>query len=611
MNSIRYILLNCAVICILAILGFQLFHLQVVKRKVHADVAHGNALRDIRVLPARGSIYDRNGVLLVHNVPKYTITVTPKYFDQTRMPLLTRHMGVADSVVVSHLKEAEKWNRYRPSPVFSNVSFEQYSRVVEDSYLLPGVGAEIKQLRNYPAGAHASHALGYIGEINREELTGMQTDSALYRQGDLLGKTGIERGYEAWLRGVPGITRRWVNTHGLEVMPYAQGQADQQPREYYDVHLALDSRVQELAESLFVNKRGAAVALDPDNGSIIALVSKPDYPLELFTDGIQSEDWDILTRNREKPLYNRATMNLMPPGSTWKPFMALFGLSQLLGEQGAEETIYCGGYHPVGGGRIFRCLGAHGHVNVVKAIQTSCNTFFFELGRRMNLSAFKEFANRFGFGIRVPTDIREQTPGLIPDSAYFNRTRDYWSQSSLMNLGIGQGDMGVTPLQLARYAAALANGGVLHPPYLVSHMIQPETGKRIQPPGLPESIPLEIDSTYMNLVRKGMRLVMEKGTGVMAQIPGIPSAGKTGTAQAPGNLADHSVFIMFAPFDNPEIAIAVQCENTGDGSQCAAPIASLLAEQYLKGEIPPSWQTDIRMKRALSAQSQSLIPESE
>jgi len=396
-------------------------------------------------------------------------------------------------------------------------------------------------------------------------------------------------------------------------MAYAKGQADEKPREYYDIHLSLDSQVQELAESLFVNKRGAAVAMDPNNGNIIALVSKPDYPLDMFNGReTQSEAWESLLNHSEQPLYNRATMNLMPPGSTWKPFMALLGLSEgLLGEQGEETTIFCGGYHPIGRGHFFRCLGAHGHVNIVDAIRLSCNTFFFELARRMNISVFKEYANRFGFGMDAPIDLGEQTAGLIPDSAYFSRIRNYEVQAARMNLGVGQGDMGVTPLQLARYASAMANGGTLHPPHLVRYLINPETNEEMTLPDLPAPVSLGIDSVYINLVRKGMRLVMEEGTGVMAQIPGIPSAGKTGTAQSSGELEDHSVFIMFAPFDSPQIAIAVQCENTGDGSMCAAPIASLLAEQYLKGEIPPSWRTSVRMERALTTKSQSLLMDAE
>lgn len=609
MTRVRYTLFNSTVISLVLILILQLFRLQVVEQHDHSEVAHGNALRNIRVLPARGSVYDRNGSVLVHNLPKYTVTITPKYFDESYIPRLSQHLGVEDSVVAHRLESARKRNPYQPSPAFSNVSFEQYSRVIEDSYLLPGVGAVIDQRRNYPSDARMSHALGYIGEINRDELhtMGIDADSALYRQGDYLGRTGIERSYEPWLRGVPGIARRWVNVYGVEVMSYASGHGDQQPRHYYDIHLGIDSDVQALAESLFVNKRGAVVALDPNDGSMIALVSQPDYSLELFDDGVQGDSWRALVNHIDKPLYNRATMNFMPPGSTWKPFMALFALSEgLLGEHGHEATIPCKGYHPLGGGKVFRCLGEHGSINVLDAIKHSCNTFFFEVARRMDISAFHDYASQFGFGAHAPIDLLEQTSGLIPDSSYFGSLPNYLQRTSMMNMGVGQGDMGVTPLQLARYVSAIANGGTLHASHLVTHLANPETGETLPVPDLPDPAELQIDTLHLNLVREGMRLVMEEGTGVMAQIPGIPSGGKTGTAQAPGDMTDHSVFIMFAPFDDPQIALAVQCENTGDGSQCAAPIASLLAEQYLKGEVPPSWRTDIRMQRALSATSQLL-----
>ena len=614
MTKNRFTLFCCAVVFVLSVLSLQLFRLQVTERQDLSEIARGNALRNIRVLPARGLVYDRNSTLMVHNTPTYTISLAPRYFDRTRIPLLAKHLDVPDSVVTLRLQEAQDYNPYRLYPSFSNVSFEQYSRILEDAYLLPGVGWEIKQQRRYPTNAQASHALGYIGEVNREELNSIdhESDSSLYRQGDFLGRTGIERGYEPWLRGIPGVARRWVNVYGLEIMSYAQGQGDQPPRGNYDLHLTLDHRVQEFAESLFVNKRGAVVALDPNDGGIIALVSKPDYSLESLNQGIQSEVWQTLVNHNEQPLYNRATMNLMPPGSTWKPFMALLGLSEgLLGDEGADATIYCGGYHPFGQGRFFRCLAPHGHKNVVEAIQTSCNTFFFELARRMDLGVFQKYANRFGFGVESPTDLREQTAGFIPDSAYFKRTGRDWGIGSIMNLGVGQGDMGVTPLQLARYAAALANGGTLYAPHMVSHLVNPETNERVELPDISDPIHLDIDTAYVNLVRKGMRLVMEAGTARASQIPGIPSAGKTGTAQAPGDFTDHSVFIMFAPFDNPQIALAIQCENTGNGSMCAAPIASLLAEMYLKGEITPSWQTDIRMQRALSATSQSLTQAAE
>ncbi len=615
MTDYRYWLFTSAIGGVLVILSLQLFRLQIAEQQDLSSIARSNALRDIRIIPARGSIYDRNGIPMVNNRPTYTITLTPRNFDRAQIPLLADHLGVEDTVVALRLDEAQAWNPYRPSPSFSNVSFERYARILEDAYRLKGVGWEVGQQRHYSTDARASHVLGYTGEITKTELSSgsfVSADTAIYRQGDILGRTGIERGYEPWLRGVPGVARRWINVHGLEVMKYAQGQSDQPPRQVYDIHLALDHRVQELAESLFVNKRGAAIALDPKTGGIIALVSKPDYPLELFSGDLSPQVWQDLSSHPDTPLYNRASMNLMPPGSTWKPFMALLALSEgLLGERGEDATIYCGGYHPIGRGRFFRCLGSHGHQTTLEAIKNSCNTFFFELAARMDLSVFKRYANHFGFGVKTPTDLEEQTAGLIPDSAYFNKTRSYWSKSDVMNLGIGQGIMGVTPLQLARYTAALANGGTLHAPRMVSYLVNTQTGEKIDPPGLPAPTSLGIDTAYVNLVRQGMRLVMEEGTGRASQIPDIPSAGKTGTAQAPGNLRDHSVFIMFAPFDDPQIALAVQCENTGDGSRCAAPIGSLMAEQYLKGEIPTSWRTDVRMERALTATSQPLSSENQ
>ncbi|MFQ5572026.1 MAG: penicillin-binding transpeptidase domain-containing protein, partial [Rhodothermales bacterium] len=358
--------------------------------------------------------------------------------------------------------------------------------------------------------------------------------------------------------------------------------------------------------SLFVGKRGAAVAIDPRTGGIIALVSKPDFDPAIFSKAVDQATWNYLNNSPEKPLYNRATMNLMPPGSTFKPFMALMALAEgLITLRGENSTVFCNGGHPVGRGRFFRCLGVHGPQNVRNAIKNSCNTFFFEMARRADVNTLKKYAGLFGFGVNAPTDIAEQTPGLIPDSAYFNQLDPNWDIGYSMNLGIGQGNMGVTPLQLARYIAAVANRGTLHAPHLVDYLRHPETGEIIRP-DLPPPELIPIREEYFDVVRDGMRLVMEEGTGVLAQIPGIPSAGKTGTAQAPGGMEDHSVFVLFAPFDDPQIAIAVQAENAGEGAQAAAPIASLMAELYLKGELPDSYEVRFRMNRALNARSQPL-----
>ena len=596
-----------AILLSIGLLGMRLFGLQIIGQSDAREVARGNALRTLRVAPARGAVYDRHGLLMVDNEPSYTVTLTPRFFRAEKAPLLAAHLGVPDSIVTAKLAEARRWASYRPSQSFTDVPYERYSRIQEDLFLLPGVDKAISQKRRYPAAARASHALGYVGEITRADLD-REEYADNYRQGDILGRTGLERAYEPYLRGTLGSALRVVNVYGLEVKAYLEGTGDQPPISGYDVHLAMDAGVQALAESLFVNKRGAAVAMDANTGGIIALFSAPDFDLAQFSGGIDAVRWQAISNHPEKPLYNRASMNLMPPGSTWKPLMALMALdSGMINPSGPNSTVYCGGYHPLGGGRIFRCLGRHGEQDAVRAIQNSCNTFFFEIGRRMELDTFRRYAGMFGFGQRAPTDLREQTAGLIPDSSYFNSAYAHWGAGTVMNMGIGQGDLGVTPLQLARYIAAVGNGGVLPAPRLVQYLSNPTTGDTIRFAPQPASIP--VDTAYFSLVRHGLRLVMEQGSGRLAQIPGIPSGGKTGTAQAPGGMEDHSVFVMFAPFDAPQIAVAVQCENAGGGSGCAAPIASLMAERYLKGHLPDSPQVRFRMNRALNVASEPLPPQ--
>lgn len=597
------------IVLALGILGLRLAHLQIVDQATYAGESRNNAIREKRVFPGRGVMYDRNGDLMVTNAPTYTVTVTPRYFDEAKIPLLARLMEVPDSVVVNRLAEASAWSRDRMSPLFKDVPFDVLGRLLENLYRLPGVDYEVAEQRRYVTRARAAHALGYIREISDRELERMRQEG--YRQGDLVGKTGVEKRYEELLRGEPGIAFRLVNVRGREVMAYKEGTEDTPPTSGYDLHLNLDARVQALAESLFVGKRGGAVAIDPKTGGIIALVSMPDYDPEIFTQPLDPRTWKWLN-GYTKPLLNRATMNLMPPGSTWKPFMALMSLQT--GNIKPGERVVCRGGHPIGGGRFFTCMGVHGALDVQGAIQNSCNTFFFEMMYRADPNTFSKYAHMFGFGEKAPLEIDEQSTGLIPDSAYFvNRYGpEGLKPGYTLSLGIGQGDMGVTPMQLARYVAAVANKGTLVTPHLVRELRNPETGRSVRPDIEPaKKIPIE--ERYFDMVREGMRRVMEAGTGRGVQIPGIPSGGKTGTAQAPGiNRKDDSVFIMFAPWDDPQIAIAVQVENAGYGSSAAAPMASLMAELYLKGELPDSPEVKARMARALGARSQPLpVPPTE
>ena len=584
--KIRFRVFASLIVAVLAVLGLRLVYLQLIDMQTYFDES-SNAIRVKRVLPARGVIYDRNGVLMVDNQPSYTVLITPRYFDSGRTKLLADILEVPDSVVVARLKEAKEWNAFRPSRSFKDVPFRVFSGVQENLFRLPGVSFEVSQKRRYLTESRAWHALGFVREINRAELDQMREDG--YRQGDMIGRSGIERVYEDHLRGSLGSEFKLVNVMGMEVESYRAGLQDHNPVSGYDLHVTIDDRIQTLAESLVVNKRGAAVALDPNTGEVLAFVSKPDIDPELFSSEVSSDDWRRVVSARGDPLFNRATMSGMPPGSTWKPFMALVGL-----EEGiiTPSTVYrCRGGYTLGR-RTFKDHAGHVHgpIRVEEAIEQSCNSYFFSLMMQMDVNRFSRWAHIFGFGERAELDIAEQNQGLIPDSAYYDRTYpEGWTAGFTINLGIGQGDMLVTPMQLARYVSAIANEGSLVTPHFVSLLRNSETGEEIRPELEPaRSIP--ISNEHFKTVKTGMRRVMENGTGRWFQVPGVASGGKTGTAQAPGDRADHSLFIMFAPFDEPSIALAVLVENGGFGASQAGPMASLLAEAYLNGEINPSRQ---------------------
>lgn len=598
---IRVKIFGVIILVLLSIIGMRLAQLQLIETEKYTGESRSNAAREIRVTPARGAMYDRNGVRMVDNAQMFTITVTPYYFDEANIPLLAELLEVPDSTVRAELDDARRFSPFQPTPAFREVPFDIYSRVQEKSYLLPGVGFEVEQKRRFVTQAQAAHAVGYIREISRTQL--QRRRRAGYQQGDLIGQTGLEKRYEDYLRGALGSELKMVDTRGRVIGAYDEGREDVAPVAGYNMYTTIDYRVQALAESLFVGKRGGAVALDPQTGGIIALVSSPDYDPEIFTESVSQETWNWLNSSVDKPLFNRATSAAAVPGSTWKPFMALMALQA--GNVKPGERYYCPGYHPFGGGVRFRCMGVHGALDVEGAIQASCNTFFFEMMRRSNPEEFAHYAHMFGFGEEAPIEIDEQSRGLIPDSSYYNRHYPAgWTMGYWINLGIGQGDMFVTPMQLARYVMAVANKGHLYAPYLVERLENPETGDIIYPARpAPERIPIKEE--YFDIVRNGMRRVMEAGTGRLMQLEGIPTGGKTGTAQHRGH-KDHSLFIHFAPFDDPKIALAVYVENAGFGTEAAAPIASLMAEMYLNGKIADTPQRRLVLQRALNSRSEPL-----
>lgn len=610
---LRFRIFSVLVLVILAFLAARLGQMQLLNREEYATEAEGNAIKTKIVRPARGYIFDRNGVLLVDNETTLSVTVSPRYFDESDLPLVAELAGRPLAEVQRRYDEIRARSSYQEDVLLENVPFWTFARIQENQHRLRGINFREDQQRRYHSGAKLTHAIGYVNEISGPELETMEAQG--FRMGDRIGKSGIEAEYEPVLRGRPGREFVLVNVHGMEVQPYEGGAEDIEPQSGVALTLAVDSKVQALAESLFVNKQGGAVMMDVKTGGVISMVSAPDYDLDIYRDGFTQAEVDFLYRNPLKPEFNRATQASLPPGSTWKPFMAAIALQE--GMISEDTDLFCGGGYVLG--RLYRCHGgSHGNISVRDAIRVSCNTFFFRLmndtfvnerhpnGIRMDLDRWGGWAQRFGFGQYAPLDIPAQDPGLIPDSSYYDAAFPAgWGPGYTVNLGIGQGNMGATPLQLARQTAAIANGGTLVTPHLVMAQTDPATGVTRTPARRrPTKIPIE--PRNFDVVRAGMRDAVDgAGTARLARIeaagdfPKIPMAGKTGTAQNPRG-KDHSVFIAYAPADNPEVAVGVIVENAGYGGTAAAPIASLMIEQYLRGRVTrPELVQFVRAQRSV------------
>ena len=593
---VRFRIFSAIVVALLGFLSARLVQMQLVDQAQYATEADGNAIATKIIRPARGYIFDRNGVLLVDNETTLSVTVTPRYFNEADLPLVAQLASRPLAEVTAAYDKVKDRSTYQEATLLENVPFSAFARLQEAQYSLRGIGFSEDQQRRYHGQARLTHALGYVNEIGERELADLREQG--YDLGDRIGKTGIEAQYEPVLRGRPGRHLRLVNVHGMEVQAYEGGAEDVEPQSGVALTLAVDAKVQALAESLFVNKEGGAVMIDVRDGGVISMVSAPDYDLNIFRDGLTQPEVDYLYRDPRKPDFNRATMASLPPGSTWKPFMASVALQEGMIDE--DTKLFCGGGYVLG--RLYRCHGgAHGNIAVRDAIRVSCNTFFFRLmndtfvnakhpnGIRMNLEMFDTWAHRFGFGQLAPIDIPNQGTGLIPDSSYYDRVYPQgWGPGYTVNMGIGQGNMGVSPLQLARYTAAIANGGTLVTPHLVQRQTNPETGVSVTP-SLRRASHIPIDPENFQIVREGMFAVVDAGTARRMQMPaaeGFPEitlAGKTGTAENPRG-ADHAVFIAFAPRENPEVAVGVIVENAGFGATTAGPIASLMIEQYFRGK---------------------------
>lgn len=567
------------------ILG-RLFQLQILEHETYGPLSRENSLRQEIINPARGLIYDRNGNLLVDNEPIYSITITPASYKKENTPLLADLIGIPVEEVEKRIREAQSYSLYRSSRLFKEIDFKSFSVIQENIWQLPGIGHQIESKRHYPIDSlRASHIMGYLREVSKEEY--LRTTN--YHLGDKIGKSGLEMVYEDHLRGNLGTEYIRINAMGQNLGSYQDGAIDEAPQKGSDLFTTIDTELQLLAEDLMKGKRGAVVALNPDDGSILSMVSAPQYDIRKLSGRIDSEYWKAVNADTTNPLFNRAISSKQPPGSTIKPLMALMGLK--MGIITSETEIDNPGYYYRG--RSYNDLADPGMYNVGKALQESSNTFFFWLMDRIvntqSIDQWNALASQFGLGQKPNIDLPNVTRGILPDSTYLNRVlgEGNWNIGDQLSLGVGQGFLSVSPLQLALLAAEIANGGYRIQPHLVRAIEQNNGTTQLTNP---QKSKIEwVDPNDLAVVKEGMRRVVTEGSGrYYADLDSVAIAGKTGTAQNPHG-QDHGWFMCFAPMDDPKIAIAVLVENGGYGSVSAAPIASLMVEQYLTGEINRSY----------------------
>jgi len=570
-----------AALALMMLLFFgRLYQLQLIYSEEYGRKSEENSVRVITKEPVRGYIYDRNNTLVVDNRPSFTVTVMPYEFDKSSIGFLARTLSLDTAFIQERLRTGERYSRFAPVKIKRDIDFRELSALEENRDRLSGVDYQVESKRVYTTPAHASHILGYTKEISESQIRNFGGD---YAQGDVVGSSGLEGGYEHSLRGEKGAEFSTVNVRGQIVGGFESGKMDVQAVDGNDLILTMDFGLQAFAESLMTGRRGAVVALDPQNGEILAMVSAPDYDLSVFSGVTPPQIWNAMNADEAKPLFNRATLTRYPPGSTFKMVLAIAALES--GVVTPSWRVSCGGSFRLGN-KVFKDLHVHGSVDMVTALQVSCNVYFYQLMLKTGLDEWSHYGKELGFGMLTGIDVAEENPGLLPTTAFMNRRYgpSGWTRGFLPSLGIGQGELGVTPLQMACYAMVLANWGEYHQPHAVRAVVQKEI-HRIDTLAF-QSRHTNISIDTWAIVREGMRRAVELpgGTGGLARIKGIEVAGKTGTAQNPHG-PDHAWFVGFAPFEDPRIAIAVLVENAGFGGSYAAPIAGMCMERYLYGQL--------------------------
>lgn len=571
------------------ILG-KLFYIQIIDDKYKINASNNSMVYDI-IYPTRGIIYDRNDKIIVSNKVTYDILVTPSEVKQFDTLMLAGALNVTPDFIRDKMKEYARNRRrigYQSVVMLKQIKPETYMRFAELQYNFPGFRGQARNIRDYPVNA-GGNLLGYVSEVDANYI---ERHPGEYRPGDYAGKTGIEAAREMELRGEKGYHIYLRNSRNQIEQRYKDGEMDKEAVPGHDIHTTIDADLQQYGQDLMKNKVGSLVAIEPKTGEILTLVSSPGVDVSMLAD--IGQHYDEIIKNPHKPMFNRAVQAPYPPGSVFKLVNGLIGLQE--GTLTTEMAYPCSqGYH-FGN----RKLGCHVHkspLTLEEAIMMSCNGYFCYVLRNIlenkkyrdigeALDKWNEYVQSFGFGHKLGTDFPAELGGTLPTSKTYNKIygKGGWKFTTIISISIGQGEVGATPMQIANLAATVANRGW----YKIPHIVKASEGVEIDPKYYERQYTM-VDTTNFKKVTQGMWRAVNSGfgsggTASIAAVPGLDICGKTGTAQNPRG-ADNSVFICFAPKDDPKIAVAAYIENAGFGATWAAPIASLLVEKYLNGEI--------------------------
>jgi penicillin-binding protein 2 len=577
--SDRKIVLALIVIAVVLVFIIRLFYIQIINDE-YKVTATNQAFRYVPVYPARGNVFDRNGKRLVFNQSAFDLMVIPNQIKELDTLQFCSVTGISRETFLKKMEKAYKEGKRRASVFEKELSVESAARIQEKLYMFPGFYFQERTLRKYPMSI-AAHILGYVGEVSPEIVD----TSRYYRMGDYIGISGIEKSYEKYLRGIRGTKIIMVDVHNREKGSFMDGALDTAAVAGQDLYTTLDLDLQLYAEDLLKNKTGSIVAIEPATGEILVLATSPSYDPNLLVGSLRAQNYPVLEKDSTKPLYNRATMASYPPGSTFKILGALIGQQEGVIK---PETRYPCSFTV--GPKSIHCHPHPSPADLSQSIQYSCNPYYCRLfintinkfrKTEEGYLNWKSHVNSFGFGVKLGSDIPHELRGNIPSVQYYDRYhgKGRWKAASVYSLGIGQGEIGITPLQMANYSAIIANRGYYYIPHIGKKIEGGEIDSRFK-----ERKYTTIDSVYFNVVVDAMYQVVEAGTGRGGKLSGIPYCGKTGTAQNPHG-KDHSIYISFAPKDNPKIALAVYIENGGFGAEWAVPISSLIIEKYIAGKI--------------------------